>query len=119
MIVSCAPCGAAYDDEYRWTWCPHDTFVANDGENRFAHHPESYRRSPVEHVRFTHDREVYRITLRRRGWWGRLLRMPAAWRGHYGILRRRPAMVGRWSVAVVATRLTWLLVTPTGRRGPR
>jgi hypothetical protein len=42
MIVTCQKCQARFDDEYRWTICPHETFAANDGQNNFAHHPESY-----------------------------------------------------------------------------
>lgn len=41
MIVTCPKCEARYDDTYRWTICPHGTFAANDGQNNFAHHPES------------------------------------------------------------------------------
>lgn len=41
MNVHCSTCGAVFDDTYRLTFCPHDTFAANDGHNRFAHHPES------------------------------------------------------------------------------
>jgi hypothetical protein len=42
MIVQCEECLRHYDDEFRNTFCPHDTFLANDGHNNFAHHPESY-----------------------------------------------------------------------------
>jgi hypothetical protein len=42
MIVQCPQCGLAYNDEFRWTICPHETFAANDGKNNFHHHPESY-----------------------------------------------------------------------------
>jgi len=42
MIVKCSDCEKYFDDEYRTTICPHETFPANDGENRFVHHPESY-----------------------------------------------------------------------------
>jgi hypothetical protein len=42
MVVHCALCTQWYDDEYRVTFCPHDTFLANDGTNRFAHHPRAY-----------------------------------------------------------------------------
>lgn len=41
MKVFCLDCGSMYDDEFRLTYCPHDTFLANDGQNNFAHHPES------------------------------------------------------------------------------
>jgi hypothetical protein len=42
MIVGCLNCGRDYDDEFRWSICPHETFAANDGQNNFEHHPESY-----------------------------------------------------------------------------
>lgn len=42
MIVECEKCLLYYDDEFRWTICPHETFAANDGHNNFVHHPESY-----------------------------------------------------------------------------
>ena len=42
MIVKCEKCKVSYDDAYRWTICPHETFAANDGKNNFAHHPESH-----------------------------------------------------------------------------
>lgn len=42
MIVTCSTCRRRFDDEYRWTICPHDTFAANDGKNNFAHHPEAF-----------------------------------------------------------------------------
>lgn len=42
MIVQCSACAMYFDDAYRLTYCPHDTFAANDGNNNFAHHPESY-----------------------------------------------------------------------------
>lgn len=45
MIVICKDCDARYDDQYRTTICPHDTFAANDGQNHFAHHPESELRT--------------------------------------------------------------------------
>lgn len=41
MTVSCPTCLCRFDDEFRWTICPHDTFAANDGKNNFEHHPES------------------------------------------------------------------------------
>ena len=31
-----------YDDEWRITICPHDTFLANDGENNFLRNAEAY-----------------------------------------------------------------------------
>jgi len=39
----CDKCRWSYDDQYRDTICPHPTFAANDGQNNFAHHPESLR----------------------------------------------------------------------------
>ena len=53
MIVSCTyGCGARFDDEFRSTICPHNTFAANDGQNNFAHHPEAYLSKEV-----TEDKE--------------------------------------------------------------
>lgn len=26
MTVTCGECGRTYDDVYRWTFCPHETF---------------------------------------------------------------------------------------------
>lgn len=43
MIVYCPKCEYYYDDEFRWTLCPHATFLANDGANNFKYHPSSYR----------------------------------------------------------------------------
>lgn len=42
MIKQCDNCERWFDDAFRTTICPHETFPANVGENRFAHHPESY-----------------------------------------------------------------------------
>lgn len=42
MIVKCQKCKASYDDAFRVTICPHNTFLANDGDNNFNHHPKSY-----------------------------------------------------------------------------
>jgi hypothetical protein len=42
VIVQCADCLVYFDDAYRWTICPHETFAANDGANNFRHHEESY-----------------------------------------------------------------------------
>lgn len=44
MIVECPDCHAVFDDAYRWTFCPHNTFAANDGNNNFRHHVESLLR---------------------------------------------------------------------------
>jgi hypothetical protein len=60
MIVSCDKCGARFDDEYRWTFCPHNTFAANDGRNNFAHHPNSYISPRVQlETNFTALREAF------------------------------------------------------------
>lgn len=50
MIVVCEKCKAKYDDQFRWTYCPHDTFEANDGQNNFAHHPDSFLQSENEQL---------------------------------------------------------------------
>lgn len=43
MIVKCQRgCARYFDDEFRDTICPHEPFLANDGQNNFAYHPESY-----------------------------------------------------------------------------
>ena len=42
MIIPCKACGLKFDDEFRTTICPHPTFAANDGNNTFTHHPDSY-----------------------------------------------------------------------------
>lgn len=42
MITECSECGVRYDDQFRLTICPHNTFAANDGLNNFKHHPESF-----------------------------------------------------------------------------
>lgn len=41
MIIQCVKCNARFDDEFRTTICPHETFAANDGKNNFSHHPEA------------------------------------------------------------------------------
>ena len=46
MTVRCSTCGRYFDDEFRLTYCPHDTFAANDGNNNFAHHPEALLTRP-------------------------------------------------------------------------
>jgi hypothetical protein len=50
MIVRCQRCSFYFDDEFRWAYCPHGTFPANDGRNHFAHHPESYLDPHPPHV---------------------------------------------------------------------
>lgn len=52
MIITCRTCAARFDDEFRSTICPHNTFAANDGENNFAHHPESYLSPPMKPFAF-------------------------------------------------------------------
>lgn len=42
MIVTCPDCLAQYDDEFRWTMCPHQPFQANDGKGNFAYHHKSF-----------------------------------------------------------------------------
>lgn len=42
MIVQCSTCAMYFDDAFRLTICPHDTFAANDGNNIFTHYPDSY-----------------------------------------------------------------------------
>lgn len=42
MIVQCKDCRTWFEDVYRNTWCPHDAFAANDGNNRFRRHTDSY-----------------------------------------------------------------------------
>ena len=48
MVVRCAECGKRFDDEFRWTNCPHDTFAVNDGKNNFTHHPEAFLSANAE-----------------------------------------------------------------------
>lgn len=47
MIVQCGKCDTYYDDEFRFTFCPHDAFPANDGKNNFVIHDEAYRSKEV------------------------------------------------------------------------
>lgn len=42
MISQCLDCGARFDDEYRSFICPHVAFPANDGNNNFTIHENSY-----------------------------------------------------------------------------
>jgi hypothetical protein len=42
MIIQCSDCKKHYDDEFRWTQCPHNTFAANDGHNNFKHYSASW-----------------------------------------------------------------------------
>lgn len=42
MIIKCEKCIKYFDDQFRYTGCPHNTFSANDGQNNFKHHPEAW-----------------------------------------------------------------------------
>lgn len=42
MIVQCDICKIYFDDQFRNTDCPHDTFMVNDGQNNFKHYPKSW-----------------------------------------------------------------------------
>jgi hypothetical protein len=42
MIIRCLSCHKYFDDEFRDTGCPHSTFLANNGTNKFQHYPESW-----------------------------------------------------------------------------
>lgn len=42
MIIQCDQCKKYYDDEFRNTTCPHDTFLANDGQNNFKHYNDAW-----------------------------------------------------------------------------
>lgn len=42
MIVQCDKCKVYYDDEFRFTFCPHQAFNANDGNNNFKVHNDAY-----------------------------------------------------------------------------
>lgn len=50
MILKCETCKKHFDDEFRVTYCPHNTFSANDGDNNFRHYPESYISDTVEEI---------------------------------------------------------------------
>lgn len=41
MIQHCDKCGHNFDDEFRSTECPHDAFLANDGNDNFLLHSAS------------------------------------------------------------------------------
>lgn len=43
MIVQCDECELWFDDEFRSYCCPHDAFPANNGDNTFEVHEDSYR----------------------------------------------------------------------------
>lgn len=42
MIVNCVTCGAEFEDVYRSWTCPHNAFLANDGNNNFSVHEEAH-----------------------------------------------------------------------------
>lgn len=42
MIRQCDNCLVWFEDVFRYTSCPHDTFPANDGNNNFKHYGNSY-----------------------------------------------------------------------------
>lgn len=42
MIIKCPDCSKYFEDVFRSTECPHAAFDANDGENNFSVHEESY-----------------------------------------------------------------------------
>lgn len=42
MIIKCSNCPKFYDDQFRLTICPHNTFSANDGWNNFGYYPASW-----------------------------------------------------------------------------
>jgi hypothetical protein len=42
MIIRCQACNKYFEDVFRSVMCPHDTFMANDGNNNFAKHEDSY-----------------------------------------------------------------------------
>lgn len=42
MIKPCADCQRWFEDQYRSTICPHQTFPANNGNNVFMHHGDAY-----------------------------------------------------------------------------
>ena len=53
MIIQCEKCIMYYDDQFRLTICPHNTFNANDGQNNFRHYPESWH-----HVQMPSENEA-------------------------------------------------------------
>jgi len=42
MIVKCTFCKIFYEDKFRLTYCPHQTFLANDGKNNYEYHENAY-----------------------------------------------------------------------------
>lgn len=52
MIVKCLNCTKFFDDQFRDTGCPHDTFSANDGQNNFKHYSESWLNDHAPRIGF-------------------------------------------------------------------
>jgi len=42
MILKCNTCNKWFEDTYRFTFCPHRAFAANDGHNNFKVHDDAY-----------------------------------------------------------------------------
>lgn len=42
MVRQCEKCKKWFEDVFRLTFCPHDTFLANDGNNNFFVHEDAY-----------------------------------------------------------------------------
>ncbi len=42
MIVQCLSCHQFFDDEFRNMTCPHEAFLANDGQNNFKIYEEAW-----------------------------------------------------------------------------
>ncbi len=42
MIIKCLYCNKYFDDQFRLWQCPHNTFMANDGQNNFKFYPEAW-----------------------------------------------------------------------------
>lgn len=61
MIVQCPTCQKYYDDEYRYTFCPHESFAANDGRNNFTVHTDSYLHTEAPDVTGIHRFRSKRI----------------------------------------------------------
>ena len=59
MIIQCQICQKFFDDEYRSTFCKHDTFLANDGHNNYKHYPASYLSDKAPHFTQSPKPEVF------------------------------------------------------------
>lgn len=69
MIITCPNCQRTFQDEYRTTICPHETFAANDGQNNFAHHSEAHLSPAIERKSMTlndYAAEVHQANVK---WW--------------------------------------------------